>query len=175
MNNKTADTDVLIRLDGISQRHGAEETAATALSGVDLTVRVGELVAVIGASGSAKSTPLTIAGGLSEHTTGEVIIDGLWAFRPELKNRSKTLGRLFQDFTLIPALPAIENVAPPFEVDGWKHSRARSAARDALSTVELADSEPPFPEDLSGWQQLRVAIARTSVPSCRIIFADERT
>ncbi len=172
-------SDILLQLDGVAQHYGRGQTAVTALSGVDLTVRAGELVAVMGASGSGKSTLLTIAGGLSTPTSGEVIIEGSWLSTMTPKAiaalRRKTLGFVFQDFNLIPALTAVENVSLPLELDGRKRSRARSAALDALGTVELADRASHFPDDLSGGQQQRVAIARAIVGTRRIILADEPT
>lgn len=171
--------DVLLRLDGVAQHYGKGETAVTALAGIDLSIHAGELVAIMGASGSGKSTLLTIAGGLSTPTSGEVIIDGSWLSTMKSKEvaalRRRTLGFVFQDFNLIPALTALENVALPLELDGVKHSRAVSAARDALATVELADRAHHYPDDLSGGQQQRVAIARAVVGSRRIILADEPT
>ena len=89
--------------------------------------------------------------------------------------RRRTLGFVFQDFNLIPALTAIENVALPLELDGWKKRKARSAALDALGTVELTDRADHYPDDLSGGQQQRVAIARAVVGTRRIILADEPT
>ena len=172
-------SDVLLQLDGVSQQYGRGETAVTALSGVDLTVHVGELVAIMGASGSGKSTLLTIAGGLTTPTSGEVIVEGKWLSTMSSKDvailRRRSLGFVFQDFNLIPALTAVENVALPLELDGWKHRRARSAAMDALNTVELTDRASHFPDDLSGGQQQRVAIARAVVGTRRIILADEPT
>ena len=172
-------SDVLLQLDGVSQQYGRGETAVTALSGVDLTVHEGELVAIMGASGSGKSTLLTIAGGLTTPTSGEVIVENKWLSTMSAKDvailRRRCLGFVFQDFNLIPALTAVENVALPLELDGWKHRRARSAAMDALGTVELADRASHFPDDLSGGQQQRVAIARAVVGTRRIILADEPT
>ena len=172
-------SDVLLQLDGISQQYGKGETAITALSGVDLTVRVGELVAIMGASGSGKSTLLSIAGGLATPTSGEVIVEGKWLSTMSAKEiailRRRTLGFVFQDFNLIPALTAVENVALPLDLDGWKRRRAWSAAMDALGTVELTDRAGHFPDDLSGGQQQRVAIARAVVGTRRIILADEPT
>ena len=172
-------SDVLLQLDGISQQYGKGETAITALSGVDLTVRVGELVAIMGASGSGKSTLLTIAGGLTTPTSGEVIVGGKWLSTMSAKEiailRRRTLGFVFQDFNLIPALTAVENVALPLDLDGWTRRRAWSAAMDALGTVELTDRAGHFPDDLSGGQQQRVAIARAVVGTRRIILADEPT
>lgn len=171
--------DILLRLDGISQHYGKGEGAVTALSGVDLSVHSGELVAIMGASGSGKSTLLTIAGGLAKPTSGEVIVEGEWLSTMSTKEvaalRRRTLGFVFQDFNLIPALTALENVALPLELDGWKRRKARSAALDALGTVELTDRAQHYPDDLSGGQQQRVAIARAVVGTRRIILADEPT
>jgi len=172
-------TAPLLRLDGVSMHYGSGETSVTALSGIDLTVERGELVAIMGASGSGKSTLLTIAGGLTVPTSGEVIIDGNWVSQLSVRQlaalRRKTLGFVFQDFNLIPALTAIENVSLPLELDGWKVKRARRAAKDALAVVDLSDRESHYPSDLSGGQQQRVAIARAVVGGRSLILADEPT
>jgi putative ABC transport system ATP-binding protein len=169
----------LLRLDGVSMQYGKGETAVTALSGVDLSIRAGELVAVMGASGSGKSTLLTIAGGLTTPTSGEVVIEDTWLSTMSPSGiaalRRRTLGFVFQDFNLVPALTAVENVSLPLELDGWKRRKARSAALDALGSVELGDRADHYPDDLSGGQQQRVAIARAVVGTRRIILADEPT
>ncbi|MEK6343711.1 MAG: ABC transporter ATP-binding protein, partial [Curtobacterium sp.] len=119
----------LLELDAVSVQYGSGAKAVTALAGVDLTIRRGEMVAVMGTSGSGKSTLLACAGTLLPPTSGEVRIDGEWvADRPakELAAlRRRLVGFVFQDFNLIPSLTAIENVALPLELDGWKSSRAR--------------------------------------------------
>jgi putative ABC transport system ATP-binding protein len=172
-------TTPLLKLDGVSMQYGSGATAVTALAGVDLTVNRGELVAVMGASGSGKSSLLTVAGGLVRPTSGEVIVDGQWLSALNAGQlatlRRRHLGFVFQDYNLVPALTAIENVALPLELDGWKASQARRAARDALSTVELAEQADRFPDDLSGGQQQRVAIARAVVGGRSLILADEPT
>ena len=169
----------LLRLDGVSMQYGTGETAVTALAGVDLAVHSGELVAIMGASGSGKSTLLTIAGGLTTPTSGEVIVEGTWLSTMSAAGiaalRRRTLGFVFQDFNLIPALTALENVTLPLELDGWKRRRSNSAGRDALDAVELLDRADRYPDDLSGGQQQRVAIARAIVGGRRIILADEPT
>ena len=169
----------LLRLDGVSMQYGKGETAVTALSGVDLSIRAGELVAVMGASGSGKSTLLTIAGGLTTPTSGEVVIEGTWLSTMSTAGvaalRRRTLGFVFQDFNLVPALTALENVMLPLELDGWKRRKARGAALDALRSVELEDRADRYPDDLSGGQQQRIAIARAVVGTRRIILADEPT
>jgi len=169
----------LLKLDGVSMQYGSGPTAVTALSGVDLEVHRGELVAVMGSSGSGKSTLLTVAGGLVRPTSGEVIVDGQWLSALKAGQlaalRRRHLGFVFQDYNLVPALTAIENVALPLELDGWKTSKARRAARDALSIVELTEQADRFPDDLSGGQQQRVAIARAVVGGRSLILADEPT
>lgn len=171
--------DVLLELDGVSMHYGKGETAITALAGVDLKVHVGELVAIMGASGSGKSTLLTIAGGLTTPTSGEVIVEGSWLSTMSPAGvaalRRQTLGFVFQDFNLVPALTALENITLPLELDGWKHRKARSAGLDALASVELGDRADHYPDDLSGGQQQRVAIARAVVGARRLILADEPT
>ena len=169
----------LLRLDGVAMQYGTGETSVTALAGIDLTVNRGELVAVMGASGSGKSTLLSIAGGLIAPTSGEVIIDGQWLSDASAEQiaalRRRSLGFVFQDFNLIPALTAVENVALPLELDGWKVNKARRSALDALSVVELANRANHYPDDLSGGQQQRVAIARAVVGGRSLILADEPT
>ena len=169
----------LLRLDGVSMHYGTGETSVTALAGIDLKVSRGELIAIMGASGSGKSTLLTIAGGLTKPTSGEVIIEGQWlSDLPAAKIamlRRRTLGFVFQDFNLIPALTALENVMLPLELDGWKRRKAQTAALDALASVELDERSGRFPDDLSGGQQQRVAIARAVVGTRRLILADEPT
>lgn len=169
----------LLRLEGVSMHYGSGANAVSALSGVDLTVKRGELVAIMGASGSGKSTLLTIAGGLVTPTSGEVVIDGQYlsdASSAQLAAiRRRVLGFVFQDFNLVPALTAIENVQLPLELDGWKRHKARLAALDALRLVDLEDRADHFPDDLSGGQQQRTAIARAVVGGRSLILADEPT
>ena len=169
----------LLRLTGVSRQYGRGETAVSALAGIDLTISPGEMVAVMGASGSGKSTLLTVAGGLTKPTSGEVVIDGQWISELSAKQlavvRRRTLGFVFQDFNLIPALTALENVTLPLELDGWRARDSRRAGMDALASVELSDRAHRFPDDLSGGQQQRVAIARAVVGTRRLILADEPT
>jgi putative ABC transport system ATP-binding protein len=172
-------SDELLRLDGVAVQYGRGETSVTALAGVDLVVGRGELVAVMGASGSGKSTLLTVAGGLVPPTSGEVIVEGHWLSQLSVRElaalRRRRLGFVFQDFNLIPSLTALENVALPLELDGWRSRKARRPALDALSVVELADRADRYPSDLSGGQQQRVAIARAVVGGRSLILADEPT
>ena len=172
-------SEILINLSGIRKTYGSGDTAVEALKGVDLQVSEGELVAIMGASGSGKSTLLSIAGGLEKPTQGSAMVAGfeLFASSPTViaRLRRQTLGYVFQDFNLIPALSVIENVALPLELDGEKRSKARSAALEALKTMGIEELAKRFPDEISGGQRQRVAIARSIVGPRKVILADEPT
>jgi putative ABC transport system ATP-binding protein len=170
---------IVLRLDQVVRVHGEGETAVHALRGISLDVRAGELIAVMGQSGSGKSTLLTCAGGLDTPTSGEVSIEGTPLSSLSRKGlaalRRQSVGYVFQDFNLIPALTAAENVALPRELDGLRMRQARVLALQALESVGVADLADRFPDDMSGGQQQRVAIARAIVGERRLILADEPT
>ena len=159
--------------------HGTGGTAVHALRGVSLTVRPGELVAVMGPSGSGKSTLLHLAGGLDSPTAGTVRVEGTdlgSLSRAQVATlRRRSVGYVFQDFNLIPALTAVENVALPRELDGVPARRARRDALRTLAEVGVEDLADRFPDDMSGGQQQRVAIARALVGERRLVLADEPT
>ena len=171
--------NAVLDLRELTRIHGEGPTAVHALRGVSLAVTRGELVAVMGPSGSGKSTLLTCAGGLDRPTSGEVLVDGT-----DLTTISRTavaalrrrrIGYMFQDFNLIPALTAAENVALPLELDGMRVRAARTLARKALAEVQLDELADRFPDDMSGGQQQRVAIARAIVGDRTLLLADEPT
>ena len=170
---------VVLRLDRVTRVHGEGETAVHALRGISLDVRAGELIAVMGQSGSGKSTLLSCAGGLDTPSSGEVSIEGTPLSSLSRKGlaalRRQSVGYVFQDFNLIPALTAAENVALPRELDGVRMRQARALALQALDSVGVADLADRFPDDMSGGQQQRVAIARAIVGERRLILADEPT
>ena len=169
----------VLHLDNVTRVHGEGATEVHALRGVSFTAHAGELVAVMGPSGSGKSTLLTIAGGLDEPTGGTVSVEG--ADLGSLGNagrarmRRTSIGYVFQDFNLIPALTAAENVALPRELDGERTRAARVLALAALEEVGIVDLADRFPDEMSGGQQQRVAIARAIVGERRLILADEPT
>lgn len=169
----------VLELRDVSRVHGTGETAVRALAGVTLVVQPGELVAVMGPSGSGKSTLLTIAGGLDSPTSGEVYVEQQPLSRLSRAAiatlRRRSLGYVFQDLNLIPALTAVENVMLPLELDGARASVARAQARAALDEVDLGDLADRFPDEMSGGQQQRTAIARALVGDRRLVLADEPT
>ena len=169
----------VLEIRGLTRVHGLGESAVRALRGVDLLVSSGELVAVMGPSGSGKSTLLTIAGGLDSPTDGTVAVEGTvlgGLTRKQLAAlRRRSVGYVFQDFNLIPALTAAENVALPRELDGDSGRTARRLARTALEEVGIPELADRFPDDMSGGQQQRVAIARAIVGDRRLVLADEPT
>jgi putative ABC transport system ATP-binding protein len=135
------------------------------------------MVAVMGPSGSGKSSLLTIAGGLERPTSGTALVDGAdlaGLSRPALARlRRRTVGYVFQDYNLLPGLTAAENVALPLELDGVPAKAARTAALAALGDLGLADKAGQFRDELSGGERQRVAIARAVVGERRLLLADE--
>lgn len=169
----------VLRLEKLVRTHGSGATEVHALRGIDLAVHPGELVAVMGPSGSGKSTLLTLAGGLDTPTSGRVVVEGVditTAGRRKLAAlRRRSIGYVFQDYNLIPALTAAENVSLPLELDGTSARKARAAALAALEEIGLPALADRFPDEMSGGQQQRVAIARALVGERRLVLADEPT
>lgn len=147
------------------------------LRGVDLSVEVGDSLAIVGASGSGKSTLLGILAGLDVPTDGRVLLDGrdLNGMDEDARAqlRAKTLSFVFQSFQLLPGLTALENVMLPLELQGHRDAKAR--AQTSLAEVGLAAREDHYPPQLSGGEQQRVALARAFVSQPKILFADEPT
>ena len=172
------DSPVLV-LEDVSRVHGEGETEVFALSHASLTVARGELVAVMGPSGSGKSSLLNLAGGLDRATTGRVVVEGVDVSSLDAKGlaalRRRSIGFVFQDLNLIPSLTAAENIGLPLELDGWSVRRARSQALDALDRLKLRELADRYPDQMSGGQQQRVAIARALVGERTLVLADEPT
>jgi putative ABC transport system ATP-binding protein len=169
----------VLELRAVSKVYGQGATEVVALHEVDLAVDPGQMVAVMGPSGSGKSSLLTIAGSLEAPTSGEVLVGGgklAEMSRDELARlRRRSVGYVFQDFNLLPGLTAVENVSLPLELDGLSARRARAAGMTALERLDLTDRAGHFPDQLSGGERQRVAIARAVVGDRRLLLADEPT
>ena len=170
----------VLHLDAVTRIHGEGATEVHALKAVSFRATAGELVAVMGPSGSGKSTLLTLAGGLDAPTSGVVSVEGTdlatLGNAGRARMRRTSIGYVFQDFNLIPALTAAENVALPRELDGVRTAtgtQGRPAKRS--HEVGIEDLADRFPDEMSGGQQQRVAIARAVVGDRRLILADEPT
>ncbi|WP_326698579.1 ABC transporter ATP-binding protein [Streptomyces sp. NBC_01754] len=169
----------VLELRELTRTHGSGVAEVHALRGVNLSVRTGELVAVMGPSGSGKSTLLTLAGGLDTASGGQVVIEGqdLSGLGPKglAALRRRSVGYVFQDYNLIHALTAAENIALPRELDGVPVRKAREEAMAALEEMRLTEIADRFPDEMSGGQQQRVAIARALIGERRLVLADEPT
>ncbi len=170
----------IIETRGLTRTFQVGDIAVHALRGIDLTIGQGDFVAVMGASGSGKSTFMNLMGCLDTPTGGsylldDVRVDGLTrAQRASIRNRK--IGFVFQGFNLLARTTALENVELPLFYDRENHVRNhKQAAVDALTRVGLADRMDHTPSQLSGGQQQRVAIARALVNSPAIVLADEPT
>jgi putative ABC transport system ATP-binding protein len=150
-----------------------------ALRGVSLTITAGEYVSIMGPSGSGKSTLLHLLGGLDTPTSGRAFFDArdLQAMSDRERSllRRSRIGFVFQFFNLLPTLTASENVALTLLLAGRSRSRARQAALAALDGVGLADRAEHFPEEMSGGEMQRTAIARALVTEPEAVLCDEPT
>ena len=170
----------VLELETVTCSYGDGPKTVTALDEVSLAVSVGELVAVMGPSGSGKSTLVHVSCGLVRPTSGAVRIGGQSpAFLPGRRwwgeRRRREVGVVHQRLNLVPGLTALENVALPLELDGWRKSDARAAARHALEEAGAADLVGLRSLELSVGEQQRVAVARAIVGDRPLVLADEPT
>lgn len=170
---------VIIRLEDVYKIYGSDETEVRALAGVDLVVEQGEYCAIMGASGSGKSTMMNIIGCLDRPTSGRYYLDGedvAGLNDTALAHvRNRKLGFVFQQFHLLPQLSAVENVMLPMVYANVPDRERRDRAVEALTRVGLGNRLNNKPTQLSGGQQQRVAIARAIVNRPVLLLADEPT
>jgi putative ABC transport system ATP-binding protein len=168
-----------VELRGVTKVYGRGESEVRALDGIDVVVERGEFVALMGASGSGKSTCLNILGCLDSPTDGQYLFRGADVAKLDPRERALVrrhhFGFIFQGFHLLPRTTALENVELPLVYRGTPGRERRARARAALARVGLADRETHIPSELSGGQQQRVAIARALVTEPSLILADEPT
>ena len=169
----------LIELRDVYKIYQMGDTAVHALDGVTLTVDRGEFVAIVGQSGSGKSTAMNIIGCLDVPTSGTYHLGGVDVSTmdddQQAENRNRMLGFIFQQYNLIPKLNVLENVELPLLYAGLPASERKERARSALERVGLGDKCKNLPAQLSGGQQQRVSIARALAGNPSVILADEPT
>lgn len=169
----------LVELRGVTKAYREGGAERVVLRGVDASIRRGEICVLIGRSGSGKSTLLNLIGAIDVPTAGEIVVDGLPLARATEARRTlfrrHHVGFVFQFFNLIPTLTVDENLRLPLELNGRPRDAARARAGALLDEVGLADRGDAFPEQLSGGEQQRVAVARALVHEPLLVLADEPT
>jgi len=169
----------LIEIQAIGKDYQSGEATVEAIKQMDFFIDDGEFVSIMGQSGSGKSTLLSILGGLNHPTRGRILLDSLDVYRLTSEQRadlrSEYIGVIFQSFQLIPYLTVLENVKLPMAITGKKARQQDKMARDVLERVGLANKADRLPDQLSGGEQERVAIARAIVNRPPILLADEPT
>lgn len=169
----------MIQLINVHKVYRQGATEITALAGVSLEVSTGEFAVIMGPSGSGKSTLLHLIGGLDQPNRGDVLVDG--RLISQLSDdqltlfRRATVGFVFQFFNLLPTLSAVENVMLPLILDAQARSQAYSRAERILERVGLAERKSHLPEELSGGEIQRLAVARALAFNPSILLADEPT
>lgn len=169
----------LIEARDVVKKYRIGSEIITALDGINLSIERGEFVAILGTSGCGKSTLLNMLSGLERPTKGDVIVNGVKINKVSEKNmsrfRAKEMGFIFQQYNLIPALTALENVMLPLTIQGVSKKARIKRSKDILVKLGLGKRLHNKPSQMSGGQQQRVSIARSLVSNPKIIFADEPT
>ncbi|MCU1460250.1 MAG: transporter ATP-binding protein [Acidimicrobiales bacterium] len=179
MNDDTA--VAAVELSGVVKTYGdeADADAVNAVRGIDLSIAVGEFVAVVGPSGSGKSTLLHLIGALDAPTAGEVRVEGTPLSSLDRQGRahlrSRRIGFVFQLYNLLPSLTVEENVSLPARIAGDWTAERRARVDDLLDAVGLTAKRTRWPAQLSGGEQQRVAVARALVMRPAVVLADEPT
>ncbi|WP_433753762.1 ABC transporter ATP-binding protein [Paenibacillus amylolyticus] len=167
----------ILRTEHLCKIYGSAESRVEALKDVNLSVNQGEFVAIVGASGSGKSSLLHLLGGVDQPTSGQVIIDGMDLYSQTENElavfRRRKIGFIFQSYNLIPVLTAEENIKLPMLLENKRVDEGY--LEELLSVLGLSDRRQHLPSQLSGGQQQRTAIGRALINKPSIILADEPT
>ena len=167
----------ILRLDHLTKVYGSGDTAVRALDDVSLSVEAGEFVAIVGSSGSGKSTMLHMIGGVDRPTSGSVYLNGQDVFARSDEQlavfRRREVGLVYQFYNLVPVLDVVENMTLPVLLDGRPVNQKR--LENMLRVLGLEGREHHLPNQLSGGQQQRVAVGRALMNSPAIVLADEPT
>jgi len=168
-----------VRCRGVTKSYGTGDAKVTALRGVDLDVRLGELLMLVGPSGCGKTTLISVLAAILDQDEGECTVLGRelkrLGSRERARFRGETIGFVFQQFNLLPTLTAVENVSVPLLIHGTPRRSALERAAKVLEHVGLGQRTQSLPSQLSGGQQQRVAIARALVHEPQLIVCDEPT
>ncbi|HWB00126.1 MAG TPA: ABC transporter ATP-binding protein, partial [Pirellulales bacterium] len=168
-----------IRCRGVTKDYGSGNSLTRALRGVDLDVLPGELTLLVGPSGCGKTTLLSIIAGILNPSSGTVEVLGTevtrLSSRQKVRFRGRNIGFVFQQFNLLPALTAAENVTVPLVIEGSTRRKALMKAESLLASMGMGERLNSLPGKLSGGQQQRVAIARALVHDPKILVCDEPT
>jgi len=170
---------IMIKIENLHKSYPIGKDSLHVLKGIDLHIKEGEFVSIMGSSGSGKSTLLNIVGLLDEHDEGDYFLNGKKIEKLDEKKaavlRNKFLGFVFQSFNLIAYKNALENVALPLYYKGVGRKERQKIAMEYLDKVGLKDWATHLPNELSGGQKQRVAIARALVTKPKVVLADEPT
>lgn len=174
-----SENGIAVRCKGVTKTYDAAGQKVTALRGIDLDVRTGELMMLVGPSGCGKTTLISVIAGILDHDEGECTVFGqdfkAMPGRLRTRYRGQSIGFVFQAFNLLPTLTAVENAAVPLLINGVSRRDAIRRAGEMLTRVGLGNRINSLPKQLSGGQQQRVAIARALVHSPKLIVCDEPT
>jgi putative ABC transport system ATP-binding protein len=169
----------IITIKNLQKIYKTKDVETRVLRGIDLVVRQGEFLGIMGKSGAGKSTLMYQIGLLDHPTSGEIIIDGVNTENLLMEERTQMrlhdLGYVFQDYALIPELTALENVMIPLLMKGLTREDAENVSKKILERMELLHRIENKPSQLSGGEQQRVSIARAMAHGPKILFADEPT
>ncbi|MBT3648534.1 MAG: ABC transporter ATP-binding protein [Flavobacteriales bacterium] len=163
----------MIEASGVTKKYGTLEV----LKGIDLEISASEIVSIVGASGAGKTTLLQILGTLDQPDAGEVVINGTNVFNLKDKDvsdfRNRSIGFVFQFHQLLPEFTAIENVCLPAFIKGLTRKEAEAKAKKLLQFLNVENRANHKPNQLSGGEQQRVAVARSLINEPKVVFADE--
>lgn len=177
--SSVATHDIAVHCRELTKTYGSGTARVFALRGIDLEVRRGELLMIVGPSGCGKTTLISIIGAILDQDEGvcEVLGQDLRKITQQEKTRFRglSIGFVFQEFNLLPALTAVENVSVPLLLNGMTRIAAEESARQILASVGLEKRLDALPAQMSGGEKQRVAIARALVHNPRLIICDEPT